>query len=66
MEDQGFVGKANASPAFLRYLFDAGLQTANDWLGDHYEKIGAASSCSWKARGFSIETDIVDPALKGV
>jgi len=65
MEEQGFVGKANASLPFLRYLFEAGRQTADEWLAKHRGKIGAASSCSWKANGCSVEADVVDPALKG-
>jgi NTE family protein len=65
MDPLGFVGKANASPAFLRTLFDAGRQTADHWLGQHHNSIGKISTCNWKAARCSLEEDIVDPVLKG-
>lgn len=63
MEPLGFVGKGNASAAFLGWLFDGGRASAERWLADHYEHLGNTSSCDWKS-DFDIERDLLDPALK--
>jgi NTE family protein len=36
--------KLNNSPAFLRYLFDLGRMTADEWLNDYHEAIGQRST----------------------
>jgi NTE family protein len=62
MAPLGFVSKGNASPAFLRTLFDGGCEAAEQWL-NNYRARGTPSSCSWETN-FDIEHDLLDPVLK--
>ena len=64
MEPLGFVGKENASFAFLKFLFDAGRETADHWYRLNGGNLGKFSTCNWKPGLCSLEKDIVDPVLK--
>ncbi|MES2069308.1 MAG: patatin-like phospholipase family protein [Pseudomonadota bacterium] len=63
MEPLGFVGKSNASFAFLQWLFDVGRETADHWVTHNFSRIGEASTCNWKGL-CNLEKDIIDPVLK--
>ena len=64
MQPLGFASKANASAAFLDFLFEGGRATAERWLDNNYHRLGQSSSCNWKD-DFDLEHDFIDPTLKG-
>ncbi|WP_416897521.1 MAG: patatin-like phospholipase family protein [Minwuia sp.] len=50
MRELGVSSKLNASWDFLMYLFELGVQKADEWIEAHFEKIGKQCSVDIKAK----------------
>lgn len=50
MRDLSVSSKLNASWDFLMYLFDLGVQKADEWIDAHYDKLGKQCSVDIRAK----------------